>query len=112
MAGSCLFCRIVAGELSSRRVYEDDRVVAFEDIQPVAPVHVLLVPRRHLASLADLTPEDGDLAGHLLLVAARLGGELCPDGYRLLVNTGEEAGQTVGHLHLHVLGGRRLGALG
>ena len=109
---NCLFCRIVAGTLPSQRAYEDDRAVAFADIKPAAPVHIVIAPRRHLASLADLTEEDAELAGHLVWIAAKLGKELCPAGWRLVANVGEEGGQTVGHLHVHLLGGRQLGTLG
>jgi histidine triad (HIT) family protein len=112
VSDSCVFCRIVAGTLPSQRAYEDDRVVAFADIKPAAPVHIVIVPRRHLTSLADLTDADAELAGHLVRVASRLGKDLCPRGWRLVANVGEEGGQTVGHLHLHLLGGRQLGKLG
>jgi len=108
----CLFCRIIAGGIPSRRSYEDDRVVAFADIKPAAPVHLLVVPRRHLASLADVTDGDRDLIAHLVLVASRLGQATCPGGWRLVVNVGQEGGQTVDHLHVHLMGGRQLGALG
>lgn len=106
----CIFCRIVGGELPSSIVHEDDRAVAFRDVNPQAPVHVLVVPRRHVESVEQLTKEDLELAGHLLLVArnvARAEG-LADGGYRVVANVGDRGGQTVDHLHLHVLGGRRM----
>ncbi len=111
MAQECIFCRVVAGELPSDRVYQDEAVVAFRDIHPVAPVHVLVVPRRHVSNLGELEEGDAELMAGLLRVAARLGRSLAPAGYRVVINVGEEGGQTVGHLHLHVLGGRTLGVL-
>ena len=103
----CLFCRIVNGEIPSRRVYEDEQIVAFADVAPQAPTHVLVVPRRHVGSLDDL--RDPALAGRLLPVAAEVAATLgLGAGYRVVVNTGPNGGQTVGHLHLHVLGGRQM----
>lgn len=107
----CLFCRIASGEIPSKIVYQDQDVVAFADINPQAPTHVLLVPRRHIASVVDLTPEDGDLLATLFIVATKLAREsgLEERGYRIVVNNGPDAGQSVFHLHLHLLGGRKLG---
>jgi len=106
----CVFCRIAAGELPSRRLHEDDLVVAFEDIRPQAPVHVLVVPRAHVPSLWEL--EDERLAGRLLAVAARVArAQGLERGWRLIANTRAHGGQEVEHLHLHVLGGRRLGRM-
>lgn len=106
----CIFCRIAAGEIPARVVYEDDRVVAFHDINPQAPTHVLLIPREHLASLAEAEEGHAGLLGHLLLaartVAARLG---LSEGYRVVNNCGARAGQSVFHLHFHLLGGRDFG---
>lgn len=106
----CLFCKIVSGEIPAKRAYENEHVVAFHDIHPQAPVHVLVIPRRHLVGVHEATPEDGALLGHVMLagrdVAEKLG--LTDDGYRLVVNNGINAGQSVFHLHLHVLGGRVL----
>jgi histidine triad (HIT) family protein len=109
MADSCIFCRIASGEIPTRRVYEDDLVVAFEDLSPQAPTHVLIIPRKHLASLLDATPEDEALLGRLQGVAARLARERGHDvgGFRLVTNTLAEAGQSVFHLHVHLLAGRR-----
>jgi histidine triad (HIT) family protein len=108
--GSCLFCGIAAGEIPSTQVYADDEFLAFRDIDPKAPVHILVIPRRHVAAVKDLGAQDLDLAGRLLLVAARVAAAegLADRGYRLVVNCGDEGGQTVPHLHLHLLGGRPL----
>jgi histidine triad (HIT) family protein len=107
----CLFCRIIAGEIPGNIVYSDDRVVAFKDINPQAPMHLLVVPRRHIASLNDLTSTDDGLVGEMVRRAAALAKEngVSDRGYRTVFNTNAEAGQTVFHIHLHVLGGRRLG---
>ena len=104
----CIFCRIVERRTPARIVFEDDEIVAFEDTNPQAPIHILIVPRKHLASLKDATPEDAALLGRLSLVAAQLARErgLDTKGYRTVVNTGSGAGQTVLHLHLHLLAGR------
>lgn len=109
----CLFCRIVAGTLPSQRVYENDAVLAFEDIHPQAPTHVLVIPKIHLATLDDFTPEHRALAGDLLLTAQRIAAERGLPGYRVVMNVKEEGGQVVYHTHLHVLGGRQMkGGLG
>ena len=110
----CIFCRIVRGEIPGERVYEDETIVAFRDIQPAAPVHVLVLPREHIRSISDLREDDGPIAAALLLAAgqiAELEG-LKERGYRVVTNIGAWGGQTVDHLHLHVLGGRQLRALG
>jgi histidine triad (HIT) family protein len=104
---NCLFCRILNRQSPSKIVYEDETVVAFEDIHPQAPVHLLVVPRKHLASLREAAPEDVGLIGHLLVVAAGLARERnIEKGYRTVINNGAWAGQSVYHLHVHVLGGR------
>ncbi len=104
----CLFCKIAAGEIPGERVWEDDRAVAFRDISPQAPTHVLIIPRRHLASLSEAEESDAGLLGHLLDLARRLAvQEGIESGYRVVINNGAEAGQSVFHLHLHLLGGRR-----
>jgi histidine triad (HIT) family protein len=107
----CLFCKIVNGEIPGAVVYQDDRLVAFKDINPQAPMHVLIVPRRHIATLNDLTSEDDGLVGEMVRRAAALAGEhgYADSGYRAVLNCNEGAGQSVFHIHLHVLGGRRLG---
>ena len=106
----CLFCKIVSGAVPAALVYEDDSVVAFKDINPQAPLHVLIVPRRHIASLNDLTRDDDALLGSMVRVAASLATEhgYHDRGYRTVFNTNREAGQTVFHIHLHLLAGRGL----
>jgi histidine triad (HIT) family protein len=102
----CLFCKIVAGELPSDRVYEDVRVVVFRDLYPKAPVHLLVVPREHIASLEDLGPEHDDLIAHCIRLLPRLAREEGLDsGFRTVINTGKGGGQEVFHLHIHLLGG-------
>ena len=110
VSDGCLFCRIAAGEIPSELVHEDDQVVAFRDINPQAPVHILLIPRRHVASAAELTEDDGSLLGRLFATAATLAGRegVAGSGYRLITNVGRDAGQSVPHLHLHLLAGRSL----
>ncbi len=104
----CLFCRIVAGELPSTRVHDDDEVIAIRDIAPRAPTHVLLMPRRHIPSARELTEQDGALLGRLFAVAAGIARRegISEQGYRIVSNVGRWGGQTVEHLHFHLLGGR------
>ncbi len=105
----CIFCKIIAGEVPSKIVYEDDKVVAFEDINPQAPVHILVVPRKHIAKVDEMTPEDEPLLGHMVFVAkeiAKVKG--LDEGYRLVLNNGPAGGQAVFHIHLHLLGGRQM----
>jgi histidine triad (HIT) family protein len=106
-----IFAKIIAGEIPSEKLYEDEHVVAFRDIQPQAPVHVLVVPRKPLVSVADAGIEDAELLGRLLLAAAKVARSLGleDDGYRLVTNIGEYGGQSVFHLHVHLLGGRKMG---
>jgi len=102
-------CRIINGEVPARKVYEDDRAVAFADINPQAPTHLLIVPRKHVAGLKEATAEDAELIGYCQLVAAKIARERqIEDGYRTVYNVGPRAGQSVFHLHLHLLGGRDL----
>lgn len=112
MAENCIFCAIAKGEIPSNMVYQDEEVVAFADINPRAPVHLLVVPRRHIPSLAEVGKEDTGLMGHLLSVASDLAREkgLVAGGFRLVVNCGRNGGQEVFHLHFHLLGGRPLGS--
>jgi histidine triad (HIT) family protein len=107
---SCLFCRIVAGEIPSKRVHEDDELLAFEDIKPEAPLHVLVIPKRHIATLNDMQAGDDGLLGAMIRRAAAIAKERGYDssGYRTVINTNANAGQTVFHVHLHLLAGRRL----
>ena len=106
----CIFCKIVAGEIPADLVYEDDAVIAFRDLNPQAPTHVLVIPRRHIATLNDLGPDDADIMGRLFLaareIAAREG--FAEAGYRTVVNCNEAGGQSVFHIHLHLLGGRMM----
>lgn len=107
----CLFCRIAAGEIPAKKVHEDADVVAFHDINPQAPTHVLVIPRRHIPALDDLTESDAATIGTTIVRAAQIAHDLRlhDDGYRLVVNNGEGAGQTVFHIHVHILGGRAFG---
>lgn len=104
----CIFCKIIAGEIPSQRVFEDDEILAFEDVSPAAPTHVLVIPKQHIETVNDLTGEQAELTGKLLLRAKAIAGErgLSEDGYRLVMNCMRGAGQTVFHIHLHLLGGR------
>ena len=106
----CIFCKITSKKIPARIIYEDERSVAFEDIAPQAPVHTLIVPKKHVATVLDVTPEDHGLVGHLFKVAATIAKEkgISEKGFRLVMNTNADAGQTVFHLHLHLLGGRAM----
>jgi histidine triad (HIT) family protein len=106
----CLFCKIIAGEIPSKKVFEDDQLYAFEDINPQAPLHALIVPRQHIATLNDLAAKDDDLVGSMIRRAAALAKDRGFDesGYRTVFNCNSQAGQSVFHIHLHVLGGRPL----
>jgi histidine triad (HIT) family protein len=106
----CLFCKIVDRQIPGSIVYEDDRILAFNDINAQAPTHVLLVPKRHIASLNDLTPADDGIVGELVRRAAAIANErgIAANGYRTIFNTNRDAGQTVFHIHLHLLGGRSM----
>ncbi len=107
MSTGCIFCQIVQGKAPATIVYEDEYVIAFNDIHPKAPIHVLVVPRRHIPSLAHVTPDDEPLLGHMLYVAKRIAEEhgILERGFRTIINTGPEGGQEIYHLHLHVIGG-------
>ncbi|HSI88989.1 MAG TPA: histidine triad nucleotide-binding protein [Pyrinomonadaceae bacterium] len=104
----CLFCKIVAGDIPSEKIAEDDRSIAFNDISPQAPTHVLVVPKQHIESLDKASKKDRELLGHLLIKAAEIAREkgFAEDGYRVVINTNADGGQTVFHLHVHLLGGR------
>ena len=106
----CLFCKIAAGEIPSKKVYEDDRVLAFYDINPMAKVHVLVIPKAHLESVAAITEENADLVAHIFTVIPKIARELglTEGGFRVVSNCGENAGQSVRHLHFHILGGEQL----
>jgi histidine triad (HIT) family protein len=111
MADDCLFCKIIAGEVPATMRYEDDRVVAFDDISAQAPVHYLIVPKAHIETVNDLTADHEALVGHMVLVAKQLAADLKIEeaGYRLVLNCNSEGGQAVYHIHLHLLGGRQMG---
>ena len=103
----CIFCKIVSGDIPSEKVHEDDEVIAFRDLNPQAPVHLLVVPRKHIASLNEADPGDRGMLGHLLLTVQQLAGQLgVGTGYRVVNNCGAPAGQSVFHIHFHLLGGR------
>jgi histidine triad (HIT) family protein len=102
----CIFCKIARGEIPARKVYEDDDVLAFHDIHPQAPVHFMLIPKRHIASLAEAAPDDAAVLGRIMALTGRLAREQgSPDGFRTVINTGRVGRQDVMHLHVHVLGG-------
>ena len=107
---SCVFCKIIAKEIPAGIVYEDEDVLAFKDINPLAPVHVLVIPKRHIESINDLEEKDAELVGKMILVAKKIAAELRTDenGYKLLFRTGEWGGQEVPHIHLHLIGGVKL----
>ena len=107
----CLFCKFVSGEIQPNVVYEDDEVLAFRDVNPQAPIHILVIPKRHIATLNDLHEADAELIGKLYLTAQKVAKDegIAEPGYRTLINCNPEAGQTVFHIHLHLLGGRPMG---
>lgn len=111
MSSDCLFCKIIAGDIPSNKVYEDEDVFAFHDINPAAPTHVLIIPKKHLTTVAHAEEEDESLMGKLLLKANMIAEEqgLSSDGFRYVINTGSHGGQTVYHLHMHIIGGHALG---
>ena len=110
---STIFAKIIRGELPSDKVFQDERVTAFRDINPAAPTHILIVPNKVIPTMNDVTAEDEALLGHMMVVASRLAAQegIAEDGYRLIINCNEHGGQEVFHLHLHLLGGRRLGPM-
>lgn len=107
---NCLFCKIAAGEIPSAKLYEDDKVLVFKDIDPQAPVHFLAIPKEHIASANDITPENSAIVAYIFQVIAKVAAQegLAENGYRIVNNCGEDGQQTVKHLHFHVLGGRKL----
>jgi histidine triad (HIT) family protein len=110
MSSDCLFCKIVAGTIPAKRVYEDEQCLCFPDIHPQAPTHLLMISKRHIGSLAEAGADDAALLGHLLAKTAEVARSAGLErGYRVVVNTGPDGGQTVDHLHLHLLGGRHMG---
>lgn len=109
MSENCIFCKIIAGEIPSKKVYEDDVCIAFNDISPQAPTHILIIPREHFASLDAAEKNHQETIGHLLLTAAEIArqNDFAEKGYRVVINTNDDGGQTVFHLHVHLLGGRQ-----
>lgn len=107
----CLFCKIVNGEIPSEKVYEDEYVYAFNDISPTAPVHVLIVPKKHISTINDIKEDDAELIGRIYLAAKKIAKEkgIAEEGYRVVTNCNKMAGQTVFHIHYHLIGGRELG---
>ncbi len=107
---SCLFCKISLGEIPSTILFEDEHVIAFRDIHPQAPIHCLVIPRRHIATINDLQPQDTELVGHMIQVGKNVARQegLSENGYRLVFNVNEHGGQEVYHIHLHLLGGRKM----
>ena len=109
MRSDCIFCKIAAGQMPARILYQDEQIVAFHDIHPVAPTHILLIPRRHIENVASAEAADATLLGKMVLAAARIAEtEGLNSGFRLVTNSGVQAGQGIFHLHLHLLGGRRM----
>lgn len=107
---NCIFCKIINGEIPSQKVYEDDRILAFKDINPAAPIHIVIVPKEHISSANEINDSNKDVVGHIFEIAAVLAKENGIDkrGYRIVNNCGEEGGQSVNHLHFHLIGGRNL----
>ena len=108
---NCLFCKIIKGEIPSAKVYEDDEILAFRDIEPMAPVHILVIPKKHINSLAEIEPQDEILIGKINGVITKIANQegISKSGFRVVTNIGEDGGQTVKHLHFHLLGGKKLG---
>jgi histidine triad (HIT) family protein len=110
MSDSCIFCKIVSNEVNANIVYRDEQVTAFRDLHPVAPTHILIVPNKHIDSVGTLEPEDEQIIGHIFTVARKLADEegISGGGFRMITNTGAHGGQTVFHLHVHLIGGQRM----
>lgn len=105
----CLFCKIISGEIPSSKVYEDDEILAFKDINPMAPIHILVIPKKHIGGADELNDENAVISGKILSVTSKLAKELgLENGFRIVTNVGEDGGQTVRHLHFHLLGGKKL----
>ena len=106
---NCLFCKIIAGDIPSTKVYEDDSILAFRDIAPQAPTHILVIPKAHIGSVAEITPENSGVVAHIFEIIPQIAkAEGLENGYRVVSNCGDDAGQTVHHLHFHILGGKKL----
>ena len=111
MEDNCVFCKIIKGEIPSSKVYEDEEIIAFNDINPATPIHVLVVPKKHIATLLDVTEEDKELIAHIYEVINQIARErgFAENGFRVITNCGRDSGQEVMHIHFHVLGGKKLG---
>ena len=107
----CIFCKIIKGKIPSTKVYEDDEILAFRDINPLAPVHVLVIPKKHISSLVELQPEDETIVGKIYTIINKIARQenIFESGFRVVVNCGEDGGQEVKHLHFHLIGGKKLG---
>ncbi|MCH8256664.1 MAG: histidine triad nucleotide-binding protein [Proteobacteria bacterium] len=114
MSEDCLFCKIISKDIPADIVYEDDKVLAFRDINPQAPIHILIIPHKHISTINDATTDDQELLGYMILIAAQIAKDngVAESGYRLVVNCNAQGGQTVFHVHLHILAGRQLTHLG
>lgn len=111
MNNDCIFCKIISGEIPSKKVYEDETVYAFEDIAPVAPVHILVIPKTHIANALEITEENSSVIAHIYEVIGKIAREKGIESFRVVNNCGEDAGQTVFHLHFHIIGGRKCGIM-
>lgn len=108
---NCIFCKIIKGEIPSEKVYEDDEILAFKDIHPAAPIHILIIPKKHIATLLDITEEDSELMGKIMQVVKKVAQKLGieENGFRLIANCGADSGQEVMHIHFHLLAGKKMG---
>ena len=104
----CLFCKIISGEIQSKKLYEDAKVLAFEDLNPIAPVHILIIPKKHISSADELNDQNSEIVGYIFQIASKLAKSLNLNGFRLINNCGADGGQSVQHLHFHLLGGKKL----
>lgn len=105
----CIFCKIALGEITSQKVYEDEKILAFNDLNPIAPVHILIIPKEHISSADELNEKNSNIVGYIFEVASKIAKDKKLDGYRIINNCGKNGGQSVNHLHFHLLGGKKLG---
>lgn len=105
----CIFCKIALGEIISQKVYEDEKILAFNDLNPIAPVHILIIPKEHISSADELNEKNSNIVGYIFEVASKIAKDKKLDGYRIINNCGKNGGQSVNHLHFHLLGGKKLG---
>lgn len=104
----CIFCKIALGEINSQKVYEDEKILAFNDLNPIAPVHILIIPKEHISSADELNEKNSNIVGYIFEVASKIAKDKKLDGYRIINNCGKDGGQSVNHLHFHLLGGKKL----